>query len=74
MPRHLDLRLTENQYQWLANAARFLELQTGSEVTAASLIMHLVEYGLPRFEEEIERLRARGNVGAKRFADLHIAL
>ncbi len=74
-PTHqVSIRLTDNQHRWLRNAARYLEGETGCEVTDASLIMHLVEHGIPCFEDELTRLRARHNEGAKRFADLHIAL
>ena len=69
----ITLRLTDNQRRWLENAARCLEHETGCEVTPASLILHLVEHGIPRFEEELTRLRVRQNEGSKRFAELQFA-
>ena len=72
--RSVSIKLTDNQYRWLMNASRFLEAETGCDVTPSSLILHLVEYGLPSFEAELSKLRARGNAEAKRFAEIQIAL
>ncbi len=73
-PRSVTIKLTDNQYRWLMNASRFLEGETGCDVTPSSLILHLVEYGLPGFEAELTKIRARGNAEAKRFSELQIAL
>ena len=75
---HLDdaplaLRLNAEQRRWLENTARFLARETGCDVTPASIILRLVEHGLPAFESELKRLRARANSATRRFHVLEFA-
>jgi hypothetical protein len=77
---HLDpaysitLKLTPDQFKWLDNAARFIESETGAPVSHASIMMRLMEMGLPAFEQELEALRARSNSARKRFPKLQLVL
>jgi hypothetical protein len=68
----LTLRLTAQQQQWLDNAARFLAEETGCPVSHSSILMRLMENGLPQFERELEELRARSNAAKKRFPRLQL--
>ena len=68
----ITLKLTTEQYHWLENAARFLGDETGCEVSHGSIMMRLMEYGLPQFEQELQTLRAKANAGRKRFPKLQL--
>ena len=68
----ISLRLTPEQYRWLEHTARYLEGETGCEVTISSIMMRLMEKGLPLFEEELQSLRARANARKKRFPHLEL--
>jgi hypothetical protein len=68
----ITLKLTHDQYQWLDHAARFIKEETGCEVSHASIMMRLMENGLPSFDEELQRLRAQANAGRKRFPKLQL--
>ncbi len=70
----ISLKLTPEQHQWLDNTARFLENETGCQVAMSSIILRLMEKGLPAFEEEILGMRARANSGVKRFPKLQLLL
>jgi hypothetical protein len=69
----LALALNADQRRWLENTARFLARETGCDVTPASIILRLVEHGLPAFEKEIARLRTRSNAATRRFHVLEYA-
>ena len=68
----ITLKLTAEQYHWLENAARFISDETGSQVSHGSIMMRLMENGLPHFEQELQALRARANAGRKRFPRLQL--
>ncbi len=70
----ISLKLTPEQHQWLDNTAKFLENETGCQVAMSSIILRLMEKGLPAFEEEILDMRARSNSGVKRFPKLQLLL
>ena len=69
----LPLHLTEPQYRWLQNAARFLADETGCVVTESSIVLRIMDYGIASFEKEMQELRAKSNEGRKRFQRLHLA-
>jgi hypothetical protein len=68
----ISLKLTVAQYQWLENTARFIADATGSQVSHGSIMMRLMENGLPAFEQEVQSLRVKANAGRKRFPRLHL--
>lgn len=70
----ISLKLTPEQHEWLENTARYIENETGSRVAMSSIILRLMEKGLPAFEEELLDLRARHNSGVKRFPKLQLVL
>lgn len=53
--RMLSLRITENQYQYLEEMALRIRKATGFRVTRASIILKLMEYGLPHLEKEFPK-------------------
>ena len=67
------LTLNATQRRWLENTARFLARETGCDVTPESIILRLVEHGLPAFEAELSRLRAKANAKTRRFHVLEFA-
>jgi hypothetical protein len=69
----ISLRLTEEQFRWLENTTQFIENETGCKVTRASVVLRLMEKGLPEFQTDIDRLRAESNAKNKRFPKLHVA-
>ena len=71
--RTISLHLTEEQARYIENARQFLENETGCQVTHASILNRLLEKGLPHFEEELRRLRAKANRETKRFPRIHLA-
>ena len=73
-PNRVSLHLTPEQMRWLDNTARFLEHETGCEVSRRSVLMRLMEKGLPDFESELRHVRAAANRKAKRFSHLQLAL
>ncbi len=70
----ISLKLTPEQRQWLENSSRFIESETGHPVPIASIIMRLMEKGLPAFEEELLSMRAKSNSAQKRFPKLQLVL
>lgn len=68
----LSLKLTPEQYRWIENAARFVEVETGCKVAHSSIVLRLMDYGAAQFERELEELRARSNQGRKRFGRLQL--
>lgn len=56
--RMISLRITERQYRCLEDLSRKITRQSGFRITRASIILKLMEYGLPildrAFPEEAE--------------------
>lgn len=50
--RMVSLRLTEEQYQYLDRMSAKIRRATGFKITRASIILKLMEYGLPFLEQE----------------------
>ena len=50
--RMVSMRITETQYQHIQHIARSIRETTGFKITRASIIMKLMEYGLPFLQEE----------------------
>ena len=51
-PRLISLRLTEAQYQYLEEMAKRIRKRTGLRVTRTSIVMKLMEYGLPYLQKD----------------------
>lgn len=68
----INLHLTKDQFEWLDQAARFISAETGCEVSHSSIMMKLMENGLPQFEKELEQLRSQNNRGKNRFHKLEL--
>lgn len=68
----VSLNLTKEQYDWVDQAARFIANETGCLVSHSSIMMRLMENGLPAFEKELEALRSRTNQANKRFHKLQL--
>ena len=69
---HVSLKLTPEESAWLDNTARFIEAETGCKVSPASILLRLMEHGLPQFEKDLQGLRARANAEKKRFPRLQL--
>lgn len=69
----MSLRLTAEQHRWLENTAACIVNETGHEASHSSILMRLLEFGLPAFEAELEQLRVQQNSGKKRFHTLQLA-
>ena len=54
--RMLSVRITEAQYQYLETIRERIKKRSGSRVTRASIILKLMEYGVPKLNEEIPAL------------------
>lgn len=50
--RMISMRVTEEQYQYLEEMAQRIRQATGFRVTRASIVLKLMEYGLPGLEKE----------------------
>ena len=50
--RMLSLRVTEEQFEYLERMAKRIKERTGFRVTRASIVIKLMEYGLPHLEDE----------------------
>ena len=50
--RMISLRITEDQYQYLESMAKRIRSRTGFKITRASIILKLMEFGLPFLEKE----------------------
>ena len=55
--RMVSLRITEEQYQALEVIARQLRKSTGFHITRASIILKLMEFGLPALEQVFPEIR-----------------
>ena len=49
----ISMRMTQRQFDSLDHLAIRLKTATGVSITRASIIMKLMEYGLPKLEEQI---------------------
>jgi len=50
--RMISMRVTEKQYRYLETMSKRIKSRTGFHITRASIILKLMEYGLPYLEEE----------------------
>lgn len=50
--RMISLRITEDQYQYLESMAKRIRGRTGFKITRASIVLKLMEFGLPYLEKE----------------------
>jgi hypothetical protein len=50
--RMVSLRMTESQYLYLNSMASKIKASTGFKITRASIILKLMEYGLPYLDSE----------------------
>ena len=50
--RMVSLRMTEDQFQYLNDMAIKIRVSTGFKITRASIILKLMEYGLPFLDNE----------------------
>lgn len=57
--RMISLRVTEEQYQYLEDMAQRIREKTGFRVTRASIVLKLMEYGLPYLEKEFPAPKKR---------------
>ena len=53
--RLISLRLTEAQYQYLEEASERIREATGCQVTRASIILRIMQKGMPQFEEKLRK-------------------
>ena len=51
-PRMVSMRITERQYKYLNDMAKRIKEQTGFRITRASIIIKMMEHGLPFLEKE----------------------
>jgi len=69
----VSLPLTPKQHRWLENTAAFIEHATGCKASLHSIMLTLMEQGLPSFEDDLEQLRLRSNATTRRFPNLQLA-
>ena len=48
----ISMRITQEQFDYLENFAAKIKKSTGFRITRASIIIKLIEYGIPHLEEE----------------------
>ena len=48
----ISMRVTDKQYAFLTEMARRIKAETGFKITRASIILKLMEYGLPYLERD----------------------
>ena len=53
--RMISMRLTEAQYQKFINIISEIRSNYGFAITRTSLILKMLEYGLPELEKELKR-------------------
>ncbi len=51
----ISMRITEDQYRYLDEMAARIKHRTGFRITRASIILKLMEFGLPYLEEEFPK-------------------
>ena len=71
-PIVISLKLTQEQFDWLDQAAQFISSETECNVSHGSIVMRLMENGLPAFEKEMEQLRSKNNRNNRRFHKLEL--
>ena len=55
--RMISMRITETQYQYLDKMAKRIKERTGFHITRASIILKMMEHGLPYLEAEFPKDR-----------------
>ncbi len=55
--RMISMRLTEEQYQKFVSIISDIRSNYGFSITRTSLILKMLEYGLPELERELKRSR-----------------
>jgi hypothetical protein len=58
----VSLRLTPEQFEYLDNIALKLRQSTGFQVTRASIILKLMEYGFPYLEHAFPELKSTSSI------------
>ena len=53
--RMISMRITEKQYNYLNEMALRIKLDTGFRITRASIILKMMEHGLPFLEKEFPK-------------------
>jgi len=53
--RMISMRITEAQYHYLDEMAERIKRRTGFRITRASIILKLMEFGLPYLEAEFPK-------------------
>ena len=56
--RMISMRLTEAQYQKFKSIIHEIKEQYGFSITRTSLILKMLEYGLPELEKELHRSKS----------------
>ncbi len=51
----LSLRVTEAQFEYLEEMAKRIRKSTGFKITRASIVLKLMELGLPHLEKEFPK-------------------
>jgi|SaaInlStandDraft_2_1057019.scaffolds.fasta_scaffold924129_1 hypothetical protein len=52
----LSIRLTEEQFTYLDRMVGRVKEHTGTQVTRSSIVIKMLEYGLPNFEKDFPEL------------------
>jgi len=60
--RMISMRITEEQYNYLEEMAKRIRKKTGFKITRVSIILKLMEYGLPFLEKEFPEEEVREEV------------
>lgn len=53
--RMISMRITEEQYNYLEAMAARIRRYTGFKITRASIILKMMEYGMPGLEKEFPK-------------------
>lgn len=62
----LSLRVTEEQFGYLEDMAQRIRKATGFKITRASIVIKLMQLGLPALEKEFPREKKHDEDGKKR--------
>lgn len=62
-PKLISMRLTDGQYGYLESMLNRVKALTGTKVTRTSIILKLMEYGLPALERDFPRIRSSNDEG-----------
>ncbi len=52
----LSIRLTEEQFQYLDLMVERVKTHTGTQVTRSSVVLKLLEYGLPMLDRDFPKM------------------